>query len=90
MGIYFPARVEFSVSEDGKNFHLLATVKPSVAPQEPGPLRQTIKSEKLDARARYVRIRAVNLGVIPAGQPAAGGKPWLFVDEIMVNPEKPN
>jgi hypothetical protein len=89
MGIYLPSRVEFSVSEDGKDFRLLATVKPSIAPQESGPLRRTLTAEKLDAHARYVRVRAFNLGPIPAGQPAAGGKAWIFVDEIMVNPDTP-
>jgi hypothetical protein len=88
MGIYLPARVEFSVSDDGKTFRPVATVKPSVAPQQAGPLRQTLTAKELDVRARYVRVRAVNLGVIPAGQPAASAKAWLFVDEIMVNPEK--
>jgi hypothetical protein len=88
MGIYFPSRVEFSVSENGKDFRLLATVKPSVTRQEPGPLRRTLTAEKLDARARYVRVRAFNLGTIPAGQLAAGARAWLFVDEIMVNPNK--
>ena len=86
VGIYLPSRVEFSVSDDGKTFRPLATVKPSIAPQEPGPVRQTLTADKLDARARYVRVRAFNLGVIPAGQPAAGAKAWLFADEIMVNP----
>jgi hexosaminidase len=88
MGIYLPSRLEFSISEDGKDYRPLATVKPSIAPNEPGPLRQTLTAEKLNARARYVRVRAFNLGTIPAGQPAAGAKAWLFVDEIMVNPNK--
>jgi hypothetical protein len=79
VGIYLPSRVEFSVSEDGKDFRLLATVKPSVAPQEPGPLRRTLIAEKLDTRARYIRVHAYNLGIIPVGQQAAGAKSWLFV-----------
>ncbi|HPN33374.1 MAG TPA: discoidin domain-containing protein [bacterium] len=86
-GVYLPARVEFGVSEDGKDYRLLATVEPNVVPQEPGPLRKTLSAEKLNVRARYVRIRAFNLGTVPAGLPSAGSKAWLFVDEIMVNPD---
>ena len=35
--------------------------------------------------ARYVRIRAVNFGKIPAWHPGSGGDAWIFVDEIIVN-----
>jgi hexosaminidase len=35
--------------------------------------------------ARYIKIKLGNYGVIPDGNPGAGNKPWLFVDEIEVN-----
>jgi len=35
--------------------------------------------------ARYIKIKLGNFGVIPDGNPGAGNKPWLFVDEIEVN-----
>jgi hypothetical protein len=31
-------------------------------------------------------VRVVNVGQIPSGQPGAGAKPWLFLDQILVNP----
>lgn len=36
-------------------------------------------------QARYIKIKAVNLGVIPIGDYGAGTKAWLLVDEIIVN-----
>jgi hexosaminidase len=33
---------------------------------------------------RYVRVTAKNAGIIPDGQPGAGNKAWLFVEEIVV------
>ena len=36
-------------------------------------------------KARYVKIAAKNLGVCPAWHPGAGGKAWLFMDEIIIN-----
>ena len=84
MGIYLPSSIEFSISDDGKAFRPVATVKPDLAPQVAGPVRREFAAEKLDARGRYVRVKAVNLGTIPEGQPAAGVKAWLFVDEIAV------
>ncbi|HEV8284365.1 MAG TPA: beta-N-acetylhexosaminidase [Chitinophagaceae bacterium] len=34
---------------------------------------------------RYIKIKLGNYGPIPEGNPGAGNKPWLFVDEIEVN-----
>jgi hexosaminidase len=35
--------------------------------------------------ARHVKVVVKNWGTIPEGNPGAGNKPWLFVDEIEVN-----
>jgi len=35
-------------------------------------------------KARYIRIKATNIGVCPEGHPGSGGKAWLFSDEIIV------
>ena len=34
--------------------------------------------------ARYIRIVARNIGTCPEGHPGAGGKAWLFTDEIII------
>ncbi|SDG99993.1 hexosaminidase [Pedobacter terrae] len=39
----------------------------------------------MPANARYVRIKASNIGVIPNGYYGAGTKAWLMLDEIIVN-----
>jgi hypothetical protein len=47
-----------------------------------------IEADAQGVAARYVRITARNLGVIPAWQGIAPGAPaWLFCDEIVVNPK---
>ena len=33
---------------------------------------------------RYVRVTARNVGVCPAWHPGAGGKAWMFSDEIVI------
>jgi len=33
---------------------------------------------------RYVRLTARNIGRCPSWHPGAGGKAWIFVDEILV------
>ena len=42
--------------------------------------------QKLKAMpARYVKIKASNIGIIPDGYYGAGTKAWLMVDEIIIN-----
>ncbi len=36
-------------------------------------------------KARYVRVKAVNLGKIPAWHPGAGFDAFIFVDEIFID-----
>ena len=88
VGIFLPATVEFAVSSNGKDFHAAAKVKPKVPQQKPGPLTETIGVDGLDVTARYVRVRAANVGRIPDWHGAKGLKAWLFVDEILVNPAR--
>jgi hexosaminidase len=33
---------------------------------------------------RYVRVTAKTIGTCPAWHPGAGGKAWIFMDEIFV------
>lgn len=37
-----------------------------------------------NTRARYLKIRAKNIGICPEWHGGSGGKAWLFVDEVMV------
>lgn len=81
--VYLPVQVEFAVSDDGKEFKTVATVKPAIAPSEAGPLTSMLASDKLDVTARYVRVKATNIGKIPDSKDKDA---YMFVDEILVNP----
>ena len=84
VGIFRPDSVELAVSDDGKAFEVVATIRPRLSVRRAGPLATTVRADRLRRRARYVRVRATNIGTIPAWHPAAGSKAWLFVDEIVV------
>ena len=87
LGIFVPANVEFEASDDGMTYRPLATVAPTIPPDK----EQAIELVRADveATARYLRVRGRTIGTIPAGHKAAGQPAWLFVDEILVNPEPP-
>ncbi|MBE0535445.1 MAG: hypothetical protein IH624_07215 [Phycisphaerae bacterium] len=91
VGIFLPRQVEFAVSDDGEHYRVMATVKHEVDLKEAGPLIRSIGVPNLNTQARYIRVKASNIGPIPDWHQAAGKKAWMFVDEVMVNapPEPP-
>jgi len=84
-GIFLPVRVAYAISDDGKQFRVVATVTHDVPLKQPGPLVHRFSSKLKGVTARYVRVRAGNVKTIPDWHPARGKKAWLFVDEILVN-----
>jgi hypothetical protein len=88
MGVFLPTSVEFAASHDGRTFRPLGTVRNEIPAERKGDLTKTFALQPKDVTARYVKVRAANLGTIPAWHGAKGRKAWLFVDEIVVNPTK--
>jgi len=82
--IWMPTHIEFEVSTDGTNFTRVADIKTDVAPEDMKPQIKDYVQEIAPAKARFVRVRAVNLGKIPAWHPGAGFDAFIFVDEIFI------
>ena len=85
-GIYLPARVQYAVSDDGRQFRTVATLEHDTPTKQPWPLVRSFEAKLTGVTARHIRVHAASVRTIPAGLPAAGQKAWLFVDEIVVNP----
>lgn len=82
--IWLPRRVEFLVSSDGVEYTPLRTVENTVSDEKDGMFATPFTIETPGITARYVRIRAENILRCPDWHIGAGGKAWLFVDEIVV------
>ncbi|UCG86436.1 MAG: sulfatase-like hydrolase/transferase [Gemmatimonadota bacterium] len=81
--IFFPPYVEFAVSTDAAVWETLGRVDLTLESRPESGVR-SVGLEFQPKRARYVRVRAANIGECPAWHPGAGGKAWLFADEIVV------
>lgn len=79
--IYLPKEADILVSNDGKKFKKVKTITGEQIKQAKGNVDINIPTQE----ARYVKVVIKNLGTIPEGLPGAGGKAWLFVDEISIN-----
>jgi hexosaminidase len=80
--IWQPRSAEVFGSADGENFFSLKQ-SDVFTPKEKG--KGIIMLSFKQTHTRYIKIVVKNWGVIPADNPGAGTKAWLFVDEIEVN-----
>jgi len=83
-GVFFPPQVEYAVSSDGQTFEVVTVLENDVPVSDRTEQRKRYTIQGLDLDARFVRVRAKNLGVMPAEDDSRST--WLFVDEVMVNP----
>lgn len=82
--IFFPTRVTYELSMDGKTFTTMGTVLNDAPVDKEGATAKTFSAKITPKNARYVRVTATNIGTCPPWHKAAGGKAWLFIDEIMI------
>ncbi|MEI6575631.1 MAG: glycoside hydrolase family 20 protein [Bacteroidota bacterium] len=81
--IFFPVKVEFYISQDGKTFELAGTIEEPLVKGKGVDLK-TFVQDLQGKSARYIKVHAVNPGVCPAWHEAAGQPCWIFADEIEV------
>jgi len=82
--IWLPLKVEFYLSENGENFELLASIKNTVPDTEPEAFTKEFNVEATGKTARYIKVFAESRLKCPDWHIGAGGKGWIFIDEIAV------
>ncbi len=82
--IFLPASVEFAVSKDGTTYEVVGQPANDVPTRQGEALIKEFEARFADRPVRYVRVRAKSIGVVPDWHFGAGGKAWLFADEIVV------
>ncbi len=81
--IFMPTEVAFLVSKDGSRFNPAGIVKNDISDKEDGGILKEFEL-KLKTEARYIKVVAHNRGKCPAWHKGAGGKSWIFIDEVIV------
>jgi hexosaminidase len=83
--IFFPTECDFLISEDGLNF---VSIGKRNATESQKNTELQIRRYEINStstiKAKYIRIAAKNVGVCPDWHPGAGGKTWIFADEIIL------
>ncbi len=82
--IWLPTKIEFEVSNDNVKFTKVAEIKTDVMPEDMKEQFRDYQQNIEPTKTRYVRVKATNLGKIPAWHPGAGFDAFIFVDEIFI------
>ena len=82
--IFLPEYVKYYVSQDGKTFREVADVRNSIDARKAPVMVKHFTATLHGVEARYLKIVAKNIGVCPPWHPGAGGKAWIFVDEVSI------
>ncbi|MEI7499189.1 MAG: family 20 glycosylhydrolase [Bacteroidota bacterium] len=83
--IFLPVVVEYSLSSDGKKYHSFNEVSNRISTKEEQPFMQPFNFQFMkNTKARFVRVKAKNLGKCPEWHEGAGENCWMFADEIVV------
>ena len=82
--IFLPVGLEVSFSNDGKSYKNPIVIEVKDGKRNGSANRTTVQSPEINLSARYIKIKAINRGTCPDWHPGAGGKSWIFADEIFV------
>ncbi|MFZ0453770.1 MAG: alpha-L-fucosidase [Ignavibacteriaceae bacterium] len=82
--IFLPSSVEYSVSNDGHNFKLVSDLNNKISEKGTKAFIYSFDFNTDNISARFIQIKAKNIGVCPEWHKGAGEKAWLFCDEIAV------
>ena len=79
--IHLAKSATVQVSDDGENFKIVKEISKEEILSTKGKVKVNIGKQQ----AKFIKIKIENAGIIPAGNPGADSKAWLFVDEIGVH-----
>lgn len=79
--IHFAKSAQVFISDNGTDFKMIKEIGKDEILSANGKIRLNVGNQN----SKYVKIKIENAGIIPAGNPGADSKAWLFVDEIGAN-----
>jgi hexosaminidase len=82
--IFLPEKVDFLISDDGKNWRPAATVNHDISNKIQRRIIHRFATDVAGEKARFVKVVAHSLITCPTWHPGAGGPCWVFADEIVV------
>lgn len=81
--IFLPTKISIETSTDGIHFSVVDSLL-TYGEKSSSEVTRREYILQINTSARYLRFNAENLGACPTWHKGAGGKSWLFIDELIV------
>ena len=83
--ILMPTKVDYYTSNDNVNFTFVGSVQNDVNPKETdNQIKNFDFKAKNAVKARYLKVKATNYGILPEWHQGFEGNAYIFIDEIEV------
>ncbi len=82
--IWIPQQVEFDISSDGITFEKIGLQNRTTNEHAAGASIENFSCFLRPSATRYIKVKTRSLFQCPAWHKGAGGKAWIFADEIVV------
>jgi len=82
--IFLPVKVEVSLSNDNINYFADKIISNDIQQKNSEVILKDFTAEFNNQKARFIKVKAESIKKCPDWHPGAGGKVWLFIDEIVI------
>jgi len=82
--IFSPKKISFQLSADGNDYRTIRIIKTGAAKEKANEEFVTYSVLIKNQKARYIQLKIESINELPPWHPSAGGKPWIFMDEIII------
>lgn len=82
--VFLPNKVEISLSNDIDSFFNYKIILNDIPQKNSEIILKDFPADFNQKSARYIKVKAESIKRCPEWHPGAGGKAWLFIDEIVV------
>ncbi len=82
--IFMPRYITLYASYDGTNFEKVKTIRNNIPDRQSGPFKKTYTFDMKNKNVKKIRITAKSIGKCPPWHEGAGGKAWIFTDELII------
>jgi len=82
--VFMPLEVKFEISTDGKNYISIGKAENDIPEKQMGGIVKEFTIKGFNKKAKYIKLTAENRKICPDWHVGAGGKAWIFIDEIVI------